>query len=292
MKRRLLIISLLITAVAYAQHNSSYSQYMFNGLLINPAYAGSQDALNLTALYRKQWTGFDNAPNTLSFTAHTPLKNKKLNLGLIVMSDRFGISEHLKASLIYAYRVKLAKGALSFGLLGGIDSYKINWNKVKTTEGSDPSFLATPEKRIYPEAGFGMYYASKNMYLGLSAPTIYNQSFHAQRTVMINAGALIDVSENFKIKPALMLKYLLHSPLDANVSSTFYWKDVVGLGVGYSYKTSLIALIDLKINDQFRAGYSYDYATTSLNNYSSGSHEIMLRYLFHYKVHSFSTRYF
>lgn len=292
MKLKLLIAVLLISGVVCAQHNSGYSQYMFNGLLINPAYAGSQDALNITALYRKQWTGFDNAPNTLSFTAHTPLKNKKVNLGLIVTSDRFGITEQLKASLIYAYRIKLGKGGLSFGLLGGVDSYRISWNKVKTTESSDPSFLAGTEKRIYPEAGFGIYYASKKLYAGLSAPTIYSQSFHLQRTVMFNAGGLINVSENVKIKPAVLVKYLLNSPVDANVSSTFYWKDVVGLGVGYTYNTSLIALIDLKINEQFRAGYSYDYATTTLNNYSSGSHEIMLRYLFHYKVHSFSTRYF
>jgi len=292
MKIRLLIAVLFISCFAFAQHNSSYSQYMFNGLLINPAYAGSQDALNLTALYRKQWTGFDDAPNTLSFTAHTPLKNKKVNLGLIVISDHYGITEHLKANLIYAYRIKLGKGGLSFGLLGGVDSYKINWNKIKTTEGSDPSFSTTIEKKINPEAGFGVYYSSKKIYLGLSAPTIYNNTFSMQRTVLFNAGGLIDVSENFKIKPAVLVKYLLNSPIDANISSTFYWKDVVGLGVGYTYNNSVIALIDLKINDQFRAGYSYDYATTSLNKYSSGSHEIMLRYLFHYKVHSFSTRYF
>lgn len=277
---------------AVAQHNSSYSQYMFNGLLINPAYAGSNDALNLTALYRKQWSGIENAPNTLSFTAHTPLKNKKVNLGLIVLSDRYGVTEHLKASLIYAYRIKLFKGHLSLGLLGGVNSYKMNWNKVRTTQEGDASFTSDMQKRIYPEAGFGMYYHSQQFFLGLSAPDMYSNTFSIDRTMALSAGGLINSSGNFKIKPAILVKYITNSPIDANISSTFYWKDIIGVGVGYSYNTCLIGLLDLRVNDQFRIGYSYDYATTALNRYSSGSHEIMLRYLFHYKVHSLSTRYF
>lgn len=277
---------------AHAQHNSSYSQYMFNGLLINPAYAGSNDALNLTALYRKQWTGFDNAPNTLSFTAHTPLKNKKVNLGVVVISDRFGITEHLKASLIYAYRFKIRKGNLAFGLLGGVDSYKTNWNKIHTTETNDPSFTSVAQRNITPEAGFGMYYHSKNIYIGLSAPSIYNKDISLYRTVLFNAGGLINISKDFKIKPSLLIKYIFNSPVDINVSSTFYWKDVIGLGIGYTVNTAWIAYVDLKINDQFRFGYAYDYNTNLLNKFSAGSHEAMLRYLFHYKVNSFSTRYF
>lgn len=281
-----------LCVAAKAQHNSSYSQYMFNGLLINPAYAGSNDALNLTALYRKQWSGIENAPNTLSFTAHTPLKNKKVNLGLIVTSDRYGITEHLKASLIYAYRIKVFKGHLSLGLLGGVNSYKMNWSKVRTTQEGDASFTSDMQKRIYPEAGFGIYYHSQQFFLGLSAPDMYSNTFSLDRTMALSAGGLINSSGNFKIKPAILVKYITNSPIDANISSTFYWKDIVGLGVGYSYNTSVIGLLDLRVNDQFRIGYSYDYATTALNKYSSGSHEIMLRYLFHYKVHSLSTRYF
>jgi type IX secretion system PorP/SprF family membrane protein len=292
MRLKLLIVILGLCGCVMAQHNSSYSQYMFNGLLINPAYAGSNDALNLTALYRKQWAGIENAPNTLSFTAHTPLKNKKVNLGLILISERFGITEHLKASLIYAYRIKLFKGHLSFGLLGGVNSYKMNWNNIHTTQSGDESFNSTMQKHIYPEAGFGVYFHSQKFFFGLSAPDMYSNTFSLNRTIAMSTGGLINVSENFKIKPALMIKYIMNSPVDANVSTTFYWKDVIGLGVGYSYNTSIIGLIDLKINDQFRIGYSYDYATTSLNKYSTGSHEVMLRYLFHYKVHSLSTRYF
>jgi type IX secretion system PorP/SprF family membrane protein len=292
MRLKILIVIMCACSGLTAQHNSSYSQYMFNGLLINPAYAGSNDALNLTALYRKQWTGIDNAPNTLSFTAHTPLKNKKVNLGLIVTSDRYGITEHLKTSLIYAYRIRLFKGHLSFGLLGGVDSYKLNWDKVRTTQEGDASFTSNTQKRLYPEAGFGIYFHSQKFFMGLSAPDMYSNTFSIDRTLALNMGGLINVSENLKIKPAVLLKYITNSPLDANISTTFYWKEIVGLGVGYSYNTSIIGLLDLKINDQFRIGYSYDYATTVLNKYSTGSHEIMLRYLFHYKVHALSTRYF
>ncbi len=292
MKLRSLIFIVLIPLFSYAQHNSTYSQYMFSGLLLNPAYAGSRDALDMAALYRKQWVGINGAPTTITFAAHSPLKNKKVNLGLVIISDKFGITEHLKASLVYAYRFKFLKGHLSLGLSGGIDSYKDNWAKARTTQAEDPSFTQQVNKRIYPEFGFGMYYASKKLYLGLSSPSLYNNSFNLYKTFIFNAGGLIDVSENFKIKPAVIIKYILNSPLNVNLSSTFYYRDIAGLGVGCTINSSMLAYIDLKVNDQFRIGYAYEYATTRLNTYTSGSHEVMLRYLFHYKVNTLSTRYF
>src|SRR6202008_1347922 len=118
-----------------------------------------------------------------------------------VTDDRYGIAEHQKASLIYAYRFKLLKGQLAFGLSGGIDSYKINWRNVKTTDLEDPSFVGTTQKNTYAEAGFGIYYSSPGIYCGISAPTIYNQTFSMYRTVAFNFGGLINASENFKVKP-------------------------------------------------------------------------------------------
>ncbi len=292
MKIKALILILCISAFGYAQHNSTYSQYMFNGLLLNPAYAGSREALDLTGLYRKQWVGINGAPTTITFAAHSPLKNKKLNLGLVIISDRFGITEHLKASIIYAYRIKFLKGHLSFGLSGGIDSYKENREKTQTTQQDDPSFQQTVNKKINPEFGFGMYYSSTKMYFSLSAPSLYNRSFDLYKTFIFTAGGLINVSDNFKIKPAVIVKYILNSPVNMNVSSTFYLKDILGVGVGYTINSSVLAYLDLKVNDQLRVGYAYEYATTSLNSYTSGSHEVMLRYLFHYKVNTLSTRYF
>lgn len=277
---------------ASAQHNSVYSQYMFNGLLLNPAYAGSRDALDLSALYRKQWLGFNGAPSTITFAAHAPLKRKKVNLGLIIQDDRFGISEHLRANAVYAYRFRLLKGSLALGLSGGIESFNDNWAKAQTTQQEDPSFTAQANRYVYAEAGFGMYYQARRFYAGLSAPTVYSQAPGFNQTLVFTAGGLIDVSETIKIKPAVITKYVVHSPLHVNVSSTFYWRDVVGLGFGYTWNTSALAYIDLKLNDQLRAGYAYEYNTNALGTYTSGSHECMIRYLFLYKVHTASARYF
>lgn len=292
MRIKFIVIFLFFTVRFFSQHNSNYSQYMFNGLLLNPAYAGSNDALNLTTLYRKQWLGLDGSPTTITFSGHMPLKNKHINLGVVLMSDKFGVSEHNKVNFVYAYRFKLLKGEFSLGIQAGVDSYKANWELVKTTQLRDPSFTSNMDKKILPQAGFGAYYYSKRLYLGLSIPSLLGNQFNKYQTSIFNAGCLLDVADNFKIKPAVLVKYILNSPIDANISSTFYWKNILGLGIGYSINKTAMVYMDLKVNDQFRLGYAYDYTLSDLRYYSTGSHEIMLRYLFQYKIKVSSTRYF
>lgn len=293
MKQALTVIFLLFILCTDAQHASTYSQFMFNGLLLNPAYAGTHDALNLTALYRKQWLGMEGTPTTMNFSAHLPLKKRKAGLGLILMNDHFGVSDQTRASFMYSYRIRTGRrGQLSFGLLGGIGVYQNNWGQIKTTQSSDPSFAVNTERKIAPHAGFGIYYYSPKFYLGISAPSVPVLSFHNYQTVLFNTGCVLDVSENFKIKPAVLVKYILHSPIDLNGSTTFYWKDAIGIGLGYSTHKTGFAYADIKVNYQFRVGYAYDYSFLSLRNYSSGSHEIMLRYLFQYKIQVPSIRYF
>ncbi len=274
------------------QHNSDYMQYMFNGLLINPAYAGSRDALDITGLYRNQWMGIVGSPVMASLGAHTPLKNKHVSVGALLVNDKFGIFNHTRANLVYAYRFKLLEGNLSFGIQGGVDYYTSNWSEINTIQKDDPNFSTVNDTKVVPDAGFGTYYYSKNFYIGLSAPNVFNETISKYRTLIANTGFLINVSDNVKIKPAAMVKYIYNSPVSANVSSTFYWKDVVGLGVGYTVKAAAIAFVDVKVNEQLRFGYGYEYALNKLQTYTSGSHEIMLRYLFKYKIDPVSTRYF
>lgn len=275
-----------------AQHSAVYSQYMFNGLLINPAYAGSNDALNLTGLYRTQWLGIEGAPVNTSFTAHAPLSNKHVNLGAIFTNDCFGISTQNKASLVYAYRLRLGKGALAFGLQGGVNFYQVNWAKVKTTDAADPAFNSSNYRKVLPDAGAGVYYHSAKFFIGLSMPEMIKTSLYDYKPVILFSGVVIKASPNFHIKPAVLVKYIKNSPYEINVSSTFYWKEVIGLGLGYRVKDAAVAFFDLRVNQQFHLGYAYDYTLSRLRNYSSGSHEIMLRYLFMYKVNAQSSRYF
>lgn len=289
---KFILILLLFLLKVKAQHNSDYVQYMFNGLLLNPAYAGSHDALNITTLYRNQWLGMPGAPVSALVSAHSPLKNKKINIGGILINDRFGVFNHTKASLIYAYRLKFLKGHLSFGVQGGVDSYSTNWNRINTADAADPNFAGSATRKFLPEVSAGTFYHTDNFYVGLSALNIYNGELNTSMIGTLNSGCVIKLSENTRLKPAVLVKYILNSPFSANISTTFYYKDVIGFGLGYSYNTSALAIMDLKINDQLHFGYGYDHSLNALQAYTSGSHEIMIRYLFRYKINGVNTRYF
>jgi type IX secretion system PorP/SprF family membrane protein len=292
MKTSSLIFFLFFCLQASGQHSSNYSQYVFNGLLLNPAYAGSNDALDLTALYRRQWLGLDGSPTTITFSAHTPLRSRKVNLGLVLADDKLGVSERTQALLVYAYRFRLKRGEFSLGVQAGLEAYRANWGQVRTTQLRDPSFMVNTEKKLLPQAGFGMYYHTENLYLGAAVPNMLNKEQPAYQTTVFHAGIVLKASEQVKIKPSLLLRYLLNSPLDVNPVVTCYWKTVLGIGLGYSINRTALAFMDLRVNDQFRIGYAYDSTFSALRNYSTGSHELVLRYLFHYHVNASSTRYF
>jgi type IX secretion system PorP/SprF family membrane protein len=289
--KKLLILLILYCSGIYAQHNSLYSQYYFSGILINPAYAGSQNALNFTSIYRNQWTGIEGSPKNLSIGIHSPLKSNKINAGLIF----YGLSSVTNVMGIYAYRLPLAGGSFSLGLQGGIQTSKNNWAQIETTDGNDPVFTSPASKEISGIAGFGMYYKTEKFFLGLSSPTLYNsrKSFDVSYSpVLLSAGVLIKVSNTVVFKPSTLIKYIKGSPIGTDISSVFYFKDIIGLGLGYRTKDAVYAFVDIKLNEQFSAGYCYDYTTSRLKKYSNGSHEFMLRYLFSYKLNAKSPRYF
>lgn len=292
MKWILSIVILICCVGSRAQHLSNYSQYMFNGLLLNPAYAGSQEALNITALYRRQWLGLDGAPTTMNLSAHMPFKRKKAAIGFLLTNDRFGVSEHTRGTLAYAYRLRLGKGKLSLGVQGGVDMIQSNWGQIKTTQEKDPSFGVVSQRQVLPQVGCGAFYYARSFYAGVSVPELLNTENQEFQTLAFTSGVVLNVGGSVKIKPVVLIRHIRNSPLDINGSATFYWKDVVGLGAGYSVNRTAFAYIDLKITDQFRFGYSYDYSFTALRNYNSGSHEIMLRYLFEYEIQAPSIRYF
>jgi len=288
----LLLIIVCFGLCMKAQHNSDYIQYMFNGLLVNPAYAGSQEAMNITAMYRKQWLGLNGSPSDAMLTAHSPLKNKSVNLGFIVMNDCFGVYNHTNASLVYAYRVRLGKGKLALGLQAGFDSYSTNWNQIRTTDAGDPNFVPTASRQINPIAGTGVYYNTKNFYIGIAAPNLFNGQINPGTIINLTSGVVIKAGDDFRIKPALLIKRISGSPVEANLSSTFYYKDIIGLGVGYTYNSSAVAYIDIRLTEQLNFGYGYSYTLNELNAYSYGSHEIMLRYLFRYRINAVNARFF
>jgi type IX secretion system PorP/SprF family membrane protein len=290
--KKLLIIYCFFSVKCLAQYQGDYVQYMFNGLLLNPAYAGSHNALNLTGLYRNQWLGIDGAPVLKSFSAHGPLKNRKVNLGLIVDQESRGFFTDSRIKGIYAYRMRLFRGHLSFGLSGGVDLKSTDYNKARTKEGNDPNFRQGLVRETFITGGAGAYYHSEKFYLGLSCPTLYQDRLNKYPTVVLNSGFLCDLTSTFKFKPSVLVRYLPNSPASVNVAGIFYYKEVLGFGAGYTMNSSVMALLDVKLNEQLHFGYGFDRPTGMLSGYTAGSHEIMLRYLFSYKIKAVSARYF
>lgn len=309
MKRR--IRTILFTVIAafaatctQAQHPPMLSQYMFNGLVINPAYTGSRDVLSLTGLYRHQWAGFSGAPRTQSFMAHTPFKNPRNNVGLMAIHDRLGVSTHTMVNGTYAYRIDFGerKGRLAFGLQGGVSMIQDRWSEILTDEGNDDVFAADSPTFIVPRVGFGIYYDTRKWYVGVSTPFLLNyknsdyqlyvRNSINYRPYMATAGFLLRLNPDLMLKPSVLFKYLQNSPAEFDINANLIIKDAFWIGLSYRTGDAMVGLLEYQINPQLRIGYAYDYSITRLRNFNSGSHEIMLRYEFGYRVKAMSPRYF
>ena len=292
---RIVIVMVFVVSVcinAKAQYNSDYVQYMYNGLLINPAYAGSQGALNITGLYRKQWLGIEGAPVNSSLTFHMPLKKRKISLGAMFINDHFGVYDHTRVDLVYAYCIPFLRGRLSFGLQGGMDSRSTNWGKISIQDPGDPNFVPQASRNSAIKAQAGTYYVSENFYSGLSVSNLIRENANTFVITTLNAGGIVELGEKFRAKPSVLFKYMRSVPLSSNASLTLYYKDILGLGVGYTHKNAAAFYTDIKVNGQLNLGYAYSRMINSLSRFNIGSHEIMLRYLFCYKINAKSVRYF
>ncbi|MGZ3903631.1 MAG: PorP/SprF family type IX secretion system membrane protein [Bacteroidia bacterium] len=290
------ILVVLFSANAFAQHNAMFSQYMFNGLLINPAYAGSNEVLSATAADRIQWAGFNGAPKTLSFSIHSPLKNKKVNLGLTVINDQIGISTQNKINATYAYRIFFKRSSLAFGLQGGMTMYTTDWNKIQTTIPGDAHIASMPFSRAtFAESGFGIYYKSQKFFAGFSTPYLLTLGLGGEhflyKPILFTTGYVFSISEDVKLKPSVLVKYIKNSPQEYDLNLNAYYKNL-GIGVSYRTNDAMVFLIQYNINMQLSAGYSYDLTTSKLHTFVRGSHEIMLKYEFGFKVNPQSPRYF
>lgn len=283
-----------------AQQDPMYSQYMFNGLSINPAYAGSRDALSTTFIYRKQWVGLDGAPTTQSFSLHSPTRNRRNAFGFQMVNDRISYLGQTWLTFSYAYRLPVGeKGMLHLGLQASIYNYRINWSQAELIDPND-NVAATYGKSLWlPNAGTGAWYYTDKFYVGLSAPHLLvnsldknrpgisilaaNQNIAAlRRHGFFTAGYVFDLSPDVKFKPSLLLKYVYSAPLEMDVNAQFYFFDKLGVGGSYRTGDGMVAMINYYFTPQLHAGYAYDYPFTSLRGYTSGSHEIMIGYDFRF----------
>ncbi|MGL5888867.1 MAG: PorP/SprF family type IX secretion system membrane protein, partial [Bacteroidia bacterium] len=220
-------LALFASREVRAQYDPMFTQYMFNEMFINPAYAGSKEAIALTGLYRNQWVGIDGAPETVTFTGHAPLMNNKMGIGLSMLSEKIGVTNRQLYYASYAYRFKLGKGRFSFGLMAGLNSIRENLASVQTAQGNDSYFQSNIARQLVPNFGFGMYYYTSRFYAGLSIPRMVDNNILATSTGVntenkidisrfhyyFATGYLFDIGENFKLKPQVMVKAVQNAPV-------------------------------------------------------------------------------
>lgn len=284
----------------HAQQQVMFTQYMFNGLAINPAYAGSHETLSFSALGRTQWTGLDGAPNTQTLGVHSPIRNQRMALGALFLHDNIGVTNQNGLYGMYAYRIPVSdKGKLAFGLQGGVSFYNAQFSKVSTT---DPRF-ANDVRLASPSIGFGMYYNTERFYAGISTPQLNQAQLDNKnsdsdsklvRHYFLTMGYVFDIGPSLKLKPNLLIKRVVGAPLEIDLNANLLIKEVLWIGFSWRSFDSFDALLQLQLTDQLQFGYAFDFATTTdLSRVNNGSHEIMLNYRFSFsKTRIISPRYF
>lgn len=284
-----IIFLLLIGNQLSAQQEPMFTQYTFNPISVNPAYAGTRNALNINTLTRLQWVGLEGAPTTYSIAAHTPFNKKKVGLGLTLVSDEVGPVRNTYFTLNYAYRVNLTeKIILSMGLKAGIASYKASISNLVVNEPDDPAFM-NDDRSTNPNLGVGFYMYTDKYYLGFSAPKLFettldeenNQGNEMRRHYYIMGGYAFTINPDVVFKPTLLFKAVDGSPLSTDLTAQFLFKNKLWLGAMYRIGDAMGAFVDVKVTEQLTIGYGYDYSLNSLSGFNNGTHEIVLSYDFY-----------
>ncbi|WP_036152901.1 PorP/SprF family type IX secretion system membrane protein [Maribacter forsetii] len=276
----------LVTMVGYAQQRPQYTQYMYNTQTLNAGYTGTQGTLAASLLYRTQWVGIDGSPETQSFSAHGLVKDR-IGLGLTIVNDNLGASNNFEVNANFAYHIKTGSSTtLSLGLNAGIDMLSVDYSKGNFANGLDPVFQENLSE-LRPMVGAGIYYYGAKWYLGASSSNLLNSQIYDSDDDLITerksqyyfmGGYVFDLSESVKFKPAVLTKHVAGSPITVDVSANFLLRERLSLGLAYRYDDAVSALAGFHMTDKFFLGYAYDYSTTGLGDYNSGSHEIILTY--------------
>ncbi|OXA67443.1 hypothetical protein B0A67_22110 [Flavobacterium aquidurense] len=287
--KKLVLIFMFFTVVCSAQQDSQYTQYMYNTITINPAYAGSRGVLSVFGLYRTQWVGLDGAPETSTFSVNTPLNNSDLGLGVSLVNDKIGPINENTLSADLSYTVPTSETfKLSFGIKGTANLFNLDVNKLSFEDQGDPQFQDLRNK-ISPNIGAGVYWHSDKAYVGVSIPNFietnrYSNNDNAIFKDKINyyfmAGYVFDIDYYVKFKPAVLTKMVQGAPLQVDLSGNFMFNDKFVVGLAYRWSASVSALAGFQVSDGLYIGYGYDHETTNLRKYNSGSHEIFLRFEF------------
>jgi type IX secretion system PorP/SprF family membrane protein len=300
------LLFVMLASPVIGQQAPVQSHYMFNGLLLNPAYAGTKDYVSSALMYRKQWAGLDGAPSTQTLSLHGPLKSKKIGLGIFLLKDKIGVTSQTDLFASFSYHLPMPKGKLSFGMQAGMNHFKSDIVKLQYWDPQDPVFSYNSYANLLPNIGAGVYYYEPLFYAGISVPGLisYNTNekfsvksdtivYQYSRKYFFTTGYVIETEKDFKLKPSVLLKYEKNGAIQFDLNMNVLINDIFWVGASYRSNDAIVALLEYQVSRKFRIGYSYDYSIGKLRTYQSGSHEIMLGYDFGYDVLKMKTpRYF
>jgi type IX secretion system PorP/SprF family membrane protein len=259
---------------------------MFNQMGINPAYAGSHKTLSLTALARKQWTGIEGAPSTQTLSVHSPIANQRVGVGLMFVHDKIGVITQTGFYNAYSYRIPFRnEGQLAFGIQGGFTTYNAEFSLVSD---SDPAFASGDIRETHPNFGAGVFYNTKDFYIGFSVPQLLQTSFDRDnpdsdskmiRHYFLSTGYVFTLDRLFKLKPGLLVKAVSGAPVQLDLNLSLLMNEILWVGLSWRSFESVDALLQFQVTKKLQFGYAYDFSTTTeLSRINGGSHELMLNY--------------
>lgn len=283
--------------VASAQLRALTSTYPFNGLLLNPAYAGSLNLLSVTAVHREQWINIEGAPVYQAFTAHNSFFANRIGVGLQATRDQIGIHENYSLYTSYAYKIKTSVGILAMGLQGGFDSRTSNFNEISVFD-QDDQLLTGAVNRFTPNFGTGIYFANPNMWAGVSVPYLLENKAYVfdesgsdisngteSRYYYATAGMIFPVAENIKLSPSVLIRAQEQNRLAYDITAMVIFDGIAYAGVSVRNSAEITFIGQLILNDNIRVGYAYDANTSEITTETTGSHEILVNYRI--KLHNF-----
>ncbi len=286
-----------------AQQLPLYSEYMFNTFEINPAYAGARDVVQITSMFRKQWTGFKSAPQSTFLSVDMPIPDKRIGLGVKIVDDRDEITKTIGAQGAYAYKVPVGSySTLALGLQAGVMSFKSDFTKVDVIDPNDPSFSQVVNS-TKANFGTGIFFNTETFYVGVSLPNLIRHNLKKSDPgnvgdikqnmhIYFNTGYVFLLSDNFVFKPSVLVRGLVGSPVTVDVNANLWIADMLSLGASYRNKSAVVGIINLRVLPELYVGYAYDHSISRLNIIAKGSHEVILKYEIPNGRTSLSPRYF
>jgi len=299
-----IILFLFLPLIAVGQLKPLSSQYLINPLSVNPAYAGSSGALSASIFYRSQWVGFDGAPETASFTFDTPLRQEKIGLGVFISNDKIGATSTGHFMFNYSYKAEFEKGTLFMGLGAGLLNTSVRWNDLVVLDPGDIYFQVDQRTSFLPQFSIGAYYTSDKFFVGLSVPEFLSHSFNTakdryqvkndirQYNFLLNTGYSFEINPRITLHPSIMMRYNPGNKVKVDINAHIKLYDLVWIGASYRSKKSIVGMFQLMANKQLKIAYLYEIDMGDLGKYSSGTHEIMLKYAFRYTVEVIGPRNF